>query len=163
MTDFFNFYFLGGEFIGLRKFFKERNILFKTKYGAHKANFSEHFVYLVKKRLFMLMRSEISDDWPTFLPFVVDALNHKPIKALGGMSPSEINREWDDVKVREAQKKNLVKVYHEPKWEIQNENQKKYLDSKKPLQPGSYVYVDKKTEIFNKSFFAQVSIIPIFC
>ena len=103
------------------------------------------------------MRSEISDDWPTFLPYVVDALNHKPIKALGGRSPSEINSEWDDVKVREAQMKNKVKVYHEPKWEIQNKNQKNYLESKNILQPGSFVYVDKKTEIFNKSFFAQVS------
>jgi hypothetical protein len=34
-------YFLGGEFVGLKKFFKERNILFKTKYGMHKANFRE--------------------------------------------------------------------------------------------------------------------------
>jgi hypothetical protein len=34
-------YFLGGEFVGLKKFFKEQNILFKTKYGMHKANFRE--------------------------------------------------------------------------------------------------------------------------
>lgn len=147
----------GGEFVGLRKFFKERNILFKTKYGLHKANFSEHFVYLIKKRLYLMMRSEISTDWPSFLPLVVNALNHKPVKALGNLSPSEINSEWDDVKVREAQVENNINVYHEPKWEIQNQNQKNYLESKKILQPGSYVYVDKKTEIFNKSFFAQVS------
>ena len=102
------------------------------------------------------MRSEISDDWPKLLPFIVNALNHKPIKALGNKSPSEINSEWDDVKIREAQKKNKIKVYHEPNWETQNQNQKTYLQSKKILQPGSYVYVDKKTEVFNKSFFAQV-------
>ena len=96
------------------------------------------------------MRSEISDDWPTFLPYVVEALNHKPVKALGNLSPSQISSEWDDVKVREAQSKNKIKVYEEPNWQTQNENQKKYLESKKVLQPGSYVYVDKKTEVFNK-------------
>ena len=102
------------------------------------------------------MRSEISDDWPSFLPLVVDALNHKPIKALGNVSPSEINSEWDDEKIQKAQEEKQIKVYHEPDWQTQNKNQDDYLKSKNPLQPSSFVYVDKKTEIFNKSFFAQV-------
>ncbi len=142
----------------MRKFFKQRNILFKTKYGQHKASFSEHFVYLIKKRLYSAMRSEISDNWPALLPYIIKALNQKRIKVLGNIMPSEINSEWDDVKLREAQKNNKVKVYHEPNWETQNQNQKTYLESKKILQPGSYVYVDKKTEVFNKSFFVQVKI-----
>jgi len=148
----------GGEFLGLSKFFRERQIYFKAKYLQHKANFSEHYMFLIKKKLYMMMRSEISDDWPKFLPYVVDALNHKPIKALGFKSPSEINSEWDDVKIRESQKEKKIQVYHEPDWKTQNKNQEKYLSSSKnKFQPGTFVYIDKKTEVFNKSFFAQVS------
>lgn len=103
------------------------------------------------------MRSEVSDNWPKFLPLVVDSLNHKPIKALGNMSPSEINSEWDDFKVRQSIKDAHVKSNQQDDWKTQNENQEKYLNSNKSLQPGKYVYLDKKTELFDKSFFAQVS------
>ena len=119
-------------------------------------------MYLIKKRLYMMMRSKVSSDWVHFLPLVVDALNNKPIKALGYRSPSEINSEWDDFKVRQSQKDEKVKVYHEPNWKTQNKNQENYLKNKrKHLQPGAFVYVDKKVGIFNKSFFAQVSFILV--
>ena len=109
-----------------------------------------------------MMRSKVSDDWVHFLPLVVNALNKKPIKALGYRSPSEINSEWDDFKVRESQKAEKVKVYQEPDWKTQNKNQENYLkDKRKHLQPGTFVYVDKKVGIFNKSFFAQVSSILV--
>ena len=122
------------------------------------ANFAEHMVYLVKKRLFMMMRSKVSDDWVYFLPLVVNALNKKPIKALGYLSPSEINSEWDDNKVRAAQRAEKIKPYHEPDWKTQNENQENYLKNQRQhLQPGAFVFVDKKVGVFNKSFFAQVS------
>jgi len=105
----------------------------------------------------MIMMSKISTDWPTFLPSVVDALNQKPLKALGNSSPSEINNELDDAKVRNAQKRNHVQAYEETDWKEQEKSQEDYMKSNNPLQIGQHVYLDKKVEVFDKSFFAQVS------
>jgi hypothetical protein len=147
----------GGEFVGLKDFFKKHEILFGMKYGKNKSNFAEHAIFSIKKRLFMMLRSETSDNWPKYLPLVVQALNKKPLKLLGGISPGEVNSEWDDVVVQEAQKESCTEVYKEPDWRQQNENQENYLKSKNPFQPGKFVYADKKSEVFDKSFFAQVN------
>jgi len=147
----------GGEFVGLKPFFKKEKILFNIKTGTNKANFAEHAIYLIKKRLYMIMMSKISTDWPTFLPSVVDALNQKPLKTLGGFSPSEINSELDDAKVHNAQKRNHVQPFEETDWREQAKSQQDYTKSNNPLQVGQHVYVDKKVEVFDKSFFAQVS------
>ena len=148
----------GGEFTGLKPIFKKEKIIFNIKTGTNKANFAEHAIYLIKKRLYMIMRSEISTDWPTFMPSVVEALNEKPQKKLGNFSPSEINNELDDAKVHEAQKRKHIEVYEEPDWKQQDKNQDNYLKSNSPLQIGQYVYLDKKIEVFDKSFFSHVSI-----
>lgn len=128
----------GTEFAGLGKFFREKKILFKFKFQQHKANFAEHFVYLIKKKLYTMLRAKVTDNWVKYLPSVVDALNHKPIKALGYRSPSEINSSWDDVKVRKSQKDKKIQLYREPNWRTQNKDQEKYLSSKNPLQPGKF-------------------------
>ena len=147
----------GGEFIGLKSFFKKEKIIFSVKAGTNKANFAEHIIYLIKRRLYMMMRSEVSTDWPKFLPLVVDALNKKPIKFLGNVSPIEINSQLDDVKIRDAQKTNDVTVYKEPTWQQQNFSQENYPTSGNSFQIGQHVYLDRKTEVFDKSFFAQVN------
>ena len=152
----------GGEFVGLKSFFKKEKILFSIKAGTNKASFSEHIIYLIKRRLYMMMRSEVSTDWPQFLPLVVDSLNKKHIKQLGNISPSEINSDLDDVKIRDAQKLNNVSVYQEPSWKQQNMNQENFSSSGNAFQVGQHVYMDKKTEVFDKSFFAQVILLPIF-
>jgi hypothetical protein len=146
----------GGEFIGLKNFFRKEKIIFSVKAGTNKASFAEHIIYLIKRRLYMMMRSEVSTDWPRFLPLVVDALNQKHIKLLGNISPSEINSELDDVKVRDAQQQNNVTFYQEPSWKQQNKSQKNFPRSGSSFQVGQHVYLDKKTEVFDKSFFAQV-------
>jgi len=120
----------GGEFTGLKPFFKKEKIIFNIKTGTNKANFAEHAIYLIKKRLYMIMRSKISTDWPTFLPSVVEALNEKPLKKLGNFSPSEINNELDDAKVHDAQKREHIQVYEENDWKQQDKNQEDYLKSK---------------------------------
>ena len=147
----------GGEFTGLKPFFKKEKIIFNIKTGTNKANFAEHAIYLIKTRLYMIMRSEVSTDWPKFLPSVVEALNEMPQKKLGNFSPSEINNELDDAKVHDAQKRKHIKVYEEPDWKQQDQNQEDYLKSKNQLQIGRHVYLDKKIEVFDKSFFSHVS------
>ena len=107
------------------------------------------------------MRSETSTDWPRFLPLVVNALNKKPLEILGNVAPIEINSELDDIKIRDSQQKNNVSVYKEPKWQEQNLAQSIYPLSQNPFQIGQHVYLDKKIEVFSKSFFVQVFLIVL--
>lgn len=147
----------GGEFKGNQKWFKSKKILFKVKTGTkNKANFSEMGVYLIKKRLFMCMRSKLSQHWSKYLPDIVKSLNERPLKRLGYLRPCDINSPLDVVKVQEARKKNNIKVYEEPDWKTQVENQKKYESSSNPFQKGTFVYADEPERPFKKSFHFQV-------
>jgi len=90
------------------------------------------------------------------LPKIVENLNKKPLKLLGGISPDEIKSSWDDVLIRDAQKKAAFVPFQEPRWTVQNDTQKVYKESKNKLQIGQFVYLDKKVEVFDKSFYSQV-------
>jgi len=78
------------------------------------------------------------------------------MKLLGNISPDQINSAWDDVLIRDAQKKSNFVPFQEPSWKVQNDTQKVYTASKKKFQVGQFVYLDKKVEVFDKSFYAQV-------
>jgi hypothetical protein len=147
----------GGEFIGNKKLFEKLDIYFTTKHSVNKANYAERYIYLLKRKLYLMMRGYLSDDWPKFVPFAVKALNSVHSKKLGGLSPGEINSFFDDVKVRQAQTENCVQVYKEPNYTEQETNQKVYESSSNPLQVGTYVYLDYKPTAFDKAFDRQVS------
>lgn len=150
----------GTEFTGNKSYFKEKNIYFHTKVQKHKASFAEHAIYLVKIKLYKVLRSQLSQDWVKFLPIVVKALNDRPVKALGNVKPSSINSFLDDVKIREAQtKNNIVQSYVEPDYKTQNSNQSSYETSGNKFQLGTYVYLDFKQNTFDKSFDSQISTI----
>lgn len=152
----------GTEFIGNKKYFKEKKIYFHTKVQRHKASFAEHAIYLVKLKLYKILRSELTQDWVQYLPIVVKALNDRPVKALGNVKPSSINSFLDDVKIREAQSTNKVNPYHEPDYESQNRNQAAYEASSNKFQLGAFVYLDFKQMTFDKSFDTQISILFMF-
>lgn len=148
----------GTEFTGLTSFFKERHIYFHIKTGKNKANFAEHAIFLIKRRLYTTLRAQVSDNWPKYLPLVVASFNKTHLKILGNLAPEDIKSEFDDPMVRESQEKSGVNVYKEPSWEEQNSNQEEYLKSTKNIfKPGAFCYVDKKIELFDKSFFSQVN------
>ena len=150
----------GTEFTGLREFFKQKKILFRLKYGKNKASWAEHAIYLIKRKMYQMMRAEISDNWLNYLPYAVNALNQRHLRALGFMSPSDIKSELDDALVRKAQEENNVAVYHQPNYKEQNQNQEDYKNSTNPFQVGQHVYLDNKEQVFNKSFFSQVKYFP---
>lgn len=52
-------------------FFKKHKIHFHVKVGANKASFSEHAIYVIKRRLYRLLRTIVSDDWPRYLQQIV--------------------------------------------------------------------------------------------
>ena len=147
----------GKEFIGNRDLFKKNKIIFKTKHLVNKASFAEGAIRLLKRKLYMMMRSQLSKNWLTYLPLVVASLNARHIKSLGGVQPKEINSLLDDVKIRKAQEVNCVIPFEEPDYKTQNANQSTYLnDPKSPFKIGDYVYLDFKQSAFDKSYDTQV-------
>ena len=123
---------------------------------THKASFSEQAIYLVKRKLYQMMRQKMDDKWPNYLQIVVDSLNEIPRKKLGFIAPAEINSLVDGAKVFEARQNLGIKVYQEPDYETQNANQEYYEKSMSKFQVGTYVYLDNKTTNFTKSFDTQV-------
>jgi hypothetical protein len=153
----------GKEFLGAaKKLFKSENIYYKQKFGRNKANYAESGISIIKKKLYMLLRGTLSQNWPSEIQNIVTSYNNTPIKKLGWLTPSSINSEIDSVKVDKAKVENNIKVYKEPTFEEQIQNQKQYELQKKNLQVGDFVYLDFDEKLFSKSFDVQVKIVT-FC
>ena len=148
----------GTEFIGNKALFKKYKIRFTTKHLTNKASFSEQAIYLVKRKLYRMMRQNMDDKWPNYLQTVVDGLNEVPRKKLGFVAPAEINSLADGAKVFKARSDLGIKVYQEPDYETQNANQDAYENSSSKFQVGAFVYLDNKTTNFTKSFDTQVRV-----
>ena len=149
----------GKEFLGpCKTLFKTKDILYRTKLGKNKANFAEHSILVVKRKLYMLLRGILSQDWVKFLPKVVEGLNDTPMQRLGWLKPNSIKSEVDSVKVKSAQLKNNIEVYEEPSFHNQEENQKNYESNQKNLQVNNYVYLSFEENLFAKSFDVSVSL-----
>lgn len=153
----------GTEFKSNSAWLNQNHIYFKIKTGrSTKANYSEFGIYLVKKRLFMLLRSKLSNFWSKYLQDIVVALNQRPLKRLGYLKPADITSPLDTVKVQEARKEHNIQVYEQPDWKTQVENQAKYESSSNPFQKGTFVYADEPEMVFKKSFHVQVRKINLF-
>ncbi len=153
---------LGKEFLGAsKKLFKRENIYYKQKFGKNKANYAENAIYIVKKKLYMLLRGTLSQNWVKEIENVVQSYNNTPNKKLGWLKPSDIHSEIDSVKVTNAQIEHNIKVYSEPNFEEQIKNQKLYESNQRNLQVGQYVYLDFDEKIFSKSFDVQVKTIDV--
>ena len=100
----------------------------------------------------MLLRDQLSKNWPKYLPLVVKSLNERHLKSLGGIQPISINSMEQDPVISEAQKEAGIKPYQAPTYIKQNENQKNYEAIKSNFQVGQYVYLDFKSDPFSKSF-----------
>lgn len=103
-----------------------------------------------------MMRQNMDDKWPNYLNIVVDGLNEIPRKKLGFIAPAEINSLADGAKVFKARQDLGIKVYQEPDYHIQNDNQDAFVTSLSKFQVGTFVYLDNKATNFTKSFDTQV-------
>ena len=147
----------GTEFIGNKDVFLKHKILFKTKHLKNKAAMAEHAIYLVKRKLYMIMRSEKSKNWVKYLPIAVKLLNERPVQKIGNLAPITINSMFDDQKVRTAVKAQNVPKVEEPTWREQNQLQAEYEKSS-GFQKNDFVYLDYKEKTFAKSFDLKISI-----
>lgn len=150
----------GTEFTANRTLFKKHNIYFHIKYQTHKASFAEAAISILKKKLYMTLRSQLSNDWPSYLKQAVDSLNNRHLESLGGVRPADINNIFDGAQILEAQEKKGVKRYREPFWKDQNAMQEEFnQDTSQLFKTGDYVYLDMKKTAFDKSYDIQISIL----
>ena len=118
-----------------------------------KASWAERYILTLKRRLYMMLRSELSKDWIHYLPIVTNSLNNSPLESLGFLKPSDIRTEADSIKVDQALALNEITPKETlPTFEEQNENQKNYEKNKKNLLPGTFCYLDFNEKLFDKSF-----------
>ena len=146
----------GKEFLGAsKKLFQEKEILYRTKRGKNKANFAENSILMVKRKLYMLLRGVLSQNWLHFLPIVTNSLNNTPMKKLGWLKPNQIHSEADSVAVTNAKKDLKIKTFVEPTYKIQRQNQRKY-ETSPSFQVNDYVYLDFDEKLFDKSYNVSV-------
>jgi hypothetical protein len=122
-------------------------------------DFAEWAIFIVKKKLYMLLRGSLSQDWVKFLPKVVESYNHTPSKKLGGIAPETIHSEIDSVRVAQAQQQNNITIYREPNFHNQIQNQEIYNKNSQNLKEGDYVYLSTNEDLFAKSYDVKVILI----
>jgi hypothetical protein len=145
----------GKEFQGKAKqLFQDQKILFRHKFGKNKANFAESAILRIKRKLYMMLRSQLTQDWPKYLKKVVDSFNDTPIKKLGWLAPSSINSKLDSLKVSDAQKKHNIQVLKEPTLEEQMKSQREQKNTR--FKVNDYVYLTFNEKLFDKSYDVQV-------
>lgn len=149
----------GGEFNAsiCKQYYKKNNIYYHQKTGINKASFAEHAIFVVKRKLFMMMRQKRSTNWPVFLKVVTDNLNLQPRPALGYMSPAQIQSPMDDPTVERAKQRHHVPERTDPSAEEQKRNQDEFNKSDSPFKVGNYVYKNFLPQKFDKSYDTQVS------
>ena len=103
-----------------------------------------------------MMRGMLKQNWVDYLEQVVKDYNHTPLDKLGGIAPENIHSEIDSVMVANAQKRANIKIYKEPSYKEQNENQKSYESSLTNLQVNDYVYLSSNEDVFAKSYDVKV-------
>jgi len=145
----------GREFLGkdVRNLLKKDKIFLKFKYGKNKANFAEHGIYLVKRKLYLTLRGLLTQNWEEYLPKVTDSLNQTPLKRLGWLTPNSITNQVGSVAVDKARKAIGLPTNEEPTFKEKIVNQSQY---KGDLKVGDYVYLDFNEKVFDKSFDVSV-------
>jgi hypothetical protein len=144
----------GKEFQGTAKqLFKDQKILFRLKYGKNKANFAESAILRVKRKLYMMLRSQLNQNWTDYIAKVVESFNNTPIKKLGWLAPSVINSKLDSLKVSDARKSHNIEVFKEPNFKDQLSNQKNQTSK---FKLNDYVYLTFNEKLFDKSYDVQV-------
>ena len=144
------------------KYFKFDVLYFQCSFNYKEANYlaswAERYILIVKRTLYMTLRSELSKDWPHYLPIITKSLNDTPVESLGFLKPSDIKSELDTVKVDEALKLHGLQKRKLPTFQEQNENQQRYEQNPKNILPNSYCYLTFDEKLFDKSFHVSVKL-----
>jgi len=150
VTDF------GSEFLANKDFLRQRHILYRPKYNQrHKAAIAEHGIFLVKTKLYKLMRHYKTKDWVKLLPDAVNLLNSQGMERNGFVPANEINSFLDDPILRKARLEHHIE-FPQPNRESEKTQEERHQMLNHDFKVGAYVYLDKKPKVFDKSFTLQV-------
>ncbi len=89
----------------------------------------------------------MTQNWPKYLRYIVNAINNSPNTAIGGLRPAQIKSSMDDPLIDKR-----IGFHDDVPVEVQKKNQKKYEKQKKNLQVGNYVFMDFVPSALSKSF-----------
>jgi len=143
----------GSEFFGAtKKVLNKHKIFYKSKFGKHKANFVERMIYVVKRKLYLILRSQLTENWVKYIRVVVNSYNNTPLKKLGYLRPNDITSEKESVDVDYYKQKHNIETYKQPNFEEQAKNEKKYEESLNRLQKNDYCYKFYDEKLFNKKY-----------
>jgi len=105
----------------------------------------------------MFMQSELSENWPKYLPIVIANLNNTPVHKLGNIAPIEVNTYLDDYKIREAQLAQNITPDLAPTLQERNKNEETFNQADSSFKTGDLVYLDFKESAFSKQYLKKVS------
>ena len=114
-------------------------------------------IYLIKRRLYVLLRNKLDRAWNMFIKSCVENLNNSPNKGVGYLVPSLLHGVQADSMIRAALLATDKSHTPEPNYPQQIRLQKEYINSKNVLMPGAYVLLNIKDVPFFKSYDQQVS------
>lgn len=107
---------------------------------------------MLKKKLYLYMRSYGKTEWEKYIFFICDNLNNCSMAAIGGISPASVN-ELTEYKVRKAQENKPFLDWHQ-----QEENVKAFAEktpAQRKVNLGDYVYKSYSKDPMGKSFDIQ--------
>lgn len=102
-----------------------------------------------------MMRAYNTKDWVSLLKDALNQLNSRPMTRNGGIPPNEINSYLQDPILRSARERNQITV-PEANREQEIKSEENFQNSKQELHVGTYVFLDHKPKVFDKSFSLQV-------
>lgn len=140
----------GSEFVGNFKWLKDQQIVLHYKGNVTKAAIAERSIAIVKKRLYLCLRTLYSKNWPKYLPIITDSINRTKNAAINGLRPADIHSIADNPKIDKAIN------YSEPSYRDEIRRQQQYDDSPHRLKIGTFVYLQDPDHPFNKAYETQV-------
>ena len=135
------------------QFFKDNGVYYHAKRGFNKANFAEHMIHLIKRKLFIQLRVTNRRDWQNILSQVVDNLNNTGRKFLGGLKPINLNSYTSATAVDRAVGFSKESQYSDHQTNVDRFN------AKTDLNVGDYAYISPKKAL--RSFDIQVLTYPL--
>lgn len=151
----------GKEFTGnaSKVLFQKYRVLFRTKRGLNKASICESAIKRVKRKLYLFLRTHLTQHWTKYIQQVCDSINQIPLKRIGFLRPESIKDETGSVEVENSLKSHNLPIPKEPTFQTQIENSKKYekeaQQNVKLLKVGDFVYKNLNESLFSKSFDIQ--------
>jgi len=109
------------------------------------------YIYIVKRKLYMILRSQLSENWTKYLDVVIKGYNKTPLKKLGYLCPNDIKSEKNSVDVKVNRNLHGISVYKQPDFETQIKNVENFENEAK-LQKGDYCYKFYDENLFSKKY-----------